>query len=208
MTISEKQASFVMTDFVLVSRLIQGQFPDYRQVLPKNSGNVFTIPRRTLVSAADRASIIASHSNNVVRFLFTNDSVSIRAVAPKLGEFNESISVNRQSGDGDVRISFNVKLVLEAIKNIETDDIAVEFNTELSPCLMKPITEEGYQYIVMPIRTSEYDSEIPSPAAPKAAESPAPTSTSSADSGTPPVVSANVDVVADEASADDVTVSA
>lgn len=207
MTVSEKQSSFVMTDFVLVSRLIQGQFPDYRQVLPKNSGNVFTVPRRTLVSAADRAQIIAAHSNNVVRFLFSQDSVSIRAVAPKMGEFNESIAVNRQSGDGDVKISFNVKLVLEAIKNIETDDIIVEFNNELSPCLMRPVTEEGYLYIVMPIRTSEYDVDSQSVSAAPAPAVEAPSAPVVA-SGSAPEVSDSVEESSETAAEDDVTVTA
>ena len=58
-----------------------------------------------------------------------------------------------------MKISFNVKLILDAIKLIESDDILIEFNSELSPCCIRPASDEDYTYIVMPIRTSDFDND-------------------------------------------------
>jgi DNA polymerase-3 subunit beta len=154
--ISEKQASFVMPNFVLISRLIQGQFPDYKQVLPKNALNDYIISRRAFIGAAERATIIASEANNIVRLVFDKDKIELKANAPKIGEFSESFEVTRENGTEQIKIAFNVKLILDALKNIDMDDIKVSFNDNLSPCVIMPVADDDFKYIIMPIKTSEY----------------------------------------------------
>ena len=158
-SVSENQVSFKLNDFLLISRLIQGQFPDYRQVLPKQSENVFKISRKALVLASERATIISSYSSHVVRLNFVQDKMTIRANAAKMGEFKEELVVTRQAGEQNVRISFNVKLLLDALKNMDSDDITLAFNNELSPCVVQQANDDHFTYIIMPIRTSEYDSK-------------------------------------------------
>ena len=158
--VSENQVSFIMPHFKLVSRVIKGQFPDYNQVLPKSSEQQFSVPRQLLFSAAERALIIASQSNNVVRLQFGDETLNLGAVASKLGEFKEDIAIQRKGGAGEAKIAFNVKLLIEAVKNIDADDILVSFNNELSPCVVQPVGEDGYVYVIMPIRTSEYEEKL------------------------------------------------
>jgi len=154
--ISENQISFKMDDFLLISRVIQGQFPDYKQVVPKECGNSFVVPRRLLQIAAERASIIAAASNNVIRLTFHENKLVIRSNAASLGEFTEEIDIHRSSGSDDQFIAFNVKLLLDAVKTLECDDVSISFNSEISPCKIEPVSDESYVYIIMPIRTSEY----------------------------------------------------
>lgn len=155
-TISASQISFLMPNFVLVARLVQGQFPDYRQVIPSSSENVLTLSRRTFIDASERAYIIASSSNNVVRLSFSDAELTLKANSPTLGDFKETVEITRQKGSLHANIAFNVRLILEAIKNIETDLIQIEFNGELSPCIIRPLQDDDYTYIIMPIRTSDY----------------------------------------------------
>ena len=158
-TISANQICFKSGDFLVISRLIQGQFPAYNQVLPTTVGNSFSVDCRQFVSAAERASIIAGHSNNVVKVSFENESLELRASAPKMGEFKEGVSLSRSEGSDSHTIAFNVKLLLDALKNVESDQCELSFNNALSPCVIKPVSEESYIYIIMPIRTSDFDSE-------------------------------------------------
>lgn len=179
--ITQNQIAFIMPDFILISRLISGQFPAYNQVIPTTTEHSFTLPNRHLITASERAAIIAAEAGNVVKLTFNKNTIRIKANAAKMGEFKEDIPVERNGGEGEMKISFNVKLILDAIKIIEGDDIILSFNNELSPCKLRPVADEEFTYIIMPIRTSDFDSQEdvqthpPTVTAePQAQESPAP----------------------------------
>ncbi len=156
LNVSNQQVTFKMDDFVMITRIIQGKFPDYKKVFPTSADNSYQVNRRELLEAAERASIIASSSNNVVRLYFENGHLEIKAQASKLGEFKESLPVKVVKGQGDTRIAFNVRLLVDALKNSEMEELLVEFNNELSPCLIKAVEGNEFVYVIMPIRTGEY----------------------------------------------------
>ena len=156
MIISSGQISFKMDSFLLISRLIQGQFPDYNQVIPKETANSFKISRQAFTAAADRASIIASASNNVVRFSFDNESMLLQANAKGLGDFKEDVTISRLSGSDSAKIAFNIRLILDVLKTVAAEDLIISFNNELSPCKMTIENDNSFCYIIMPIRTTDY----------------------------------------------------
>lgn len=157
--ISETQVSFKVNSLLLITRLIQGQFPDYKQVIPKESANVFKINRAAFLAAAERASIVSAASNNVVRFTFDNEGVSILANAKGFGDFKETVLLERQEGTESVKIAFNVRLVLDVVKTLVNENLFISFNNELSPCKITIENDDSFTYIIMPIRTTEYHSE-------------------------------------------------
>ena len=159
--VTDTLIKFSWNSFKMVSRLIQGRFPDYKQVVLDESSikNQYRVPRKTLVTATERASIIANYANQVVRIYFKQNEVIVKAKALKTGEFREGILISEPKHTGDLRISFNVKLLLDALKNIESDDILIEFNDELCPCIFKPVSEENYLYVIMPIRMTDFEGE-------------------------------------------------
>ena len=154
--LSDTQVSFALDSFLMISRIINGKFPDYNQVLPKQTENIFTLSRRICLEAAERASIIATSSNNVVRFIFEGDKLGIKANAIGLGEFYEEIAITRISGEGEVRVAFDVKLLLEALRNIESDEFKIKCNDGATPFMFEPISEGDYMYVIMPIRANEF----------------------------------------------------
>ena len=89
--LSERQISFQIGTSLIVSRLINGRFPDYKQVIPKNTLFEYQISRQILLNAADRANIIASHSNFVAKFQFTDSKLTISANNSKLGDYVEQL---------------------------------------------------------------------------------------------------------------------
>jgi DNA polymerase-3 subunit beta len=155
-TISENQVAFKMDSFLLISRIIQGQFPNYKQVIPEQTANKFKINRESFLAAAERSSLIATASNNVVRFSFDKEKVSIAANAKGLGDFKEDVTLERVSGEDDVKIAFNIRLLLDVVKTVATEDVYVAFNNELSPCKITLDDTEDFVYIIMPIRTADY----------------------------------------------------
>lgn len=157
-SVSKTQVSFKTDQFLLVSRLIQGQFPDYTQVIPSETSLSFSVPRRLFLEASERASIIGSASNNVVRFQFEDQKLTMTANAKELGEFKEELPVSRLSGQDALSISFNIRLILDVVRVLADDDIRLSFNNELSPCKVEPIDQSDFTYIIMPIRTSTYSS--------------------------------------------------
>tara|TARA_A100001015_G_C15033940_1_gene734854 strand:+ start:2481 stop:3656 length:1176 start_codon:yes stop_codon:yes gene_type:complete len=156
--LSERQISFKIGESTIISRLINGRFPDYKQVLPKNTLFEYKISRQLLLSAADRANIIASHSNFVARFNFTESLLTISASNSKLGDYVEQLDIGRHLGERDITVSFNIKLLQEALKIIDQQDVIFEINSELSPCVIKPVGDQTYTHILMPIRMSEFSS--------------------------------------------------
>jgi DNA polymerase III subunit beta len=156
--LSERQISFCFDQCTIVSRLINGRFPDYKQVVPQNTLFEFKVSRQVLLNAADRASIIASHSNYVAKFTFSESTLTLAATNAKLGDYIETVELGRQLGEREISISFNIKLLQDALKIMDQQDIIFEINSELSPCVIKPVGDDTYTHILMPIRMSEYKS--------------------------------------------------
>jgi DNA polymerase III subunit beta len=157
--LSDRQISFCFDQCSVVSRLISGRFPDYKQVVPQNTLFEFKVSRQVLLNAADRANIIASHSNYVARFTFSESNLTLTATNAKLGDYVETVDIIRQIGERDISVSFNIKLLQEALKIIDQQDILFEINSELSPCVIKPLGDNTYTHILMPIRMSEYSAQ-------------------------------------------------
>ncbi len=154
MNIAPNQVSFVMNNFILVTRVIKGQFPDYKQVIPSETENNLIISRREFLDACERASILAVESNNIIKFII-DENLTINAQAPNLGEFKEKIKINRTKGKVENKIVFNVKLLLDALRIIEDDEICFEFNSNVKPCIIKGKVNNEFIYVLMPIRTNE-----------------------------------------------------
>lgn len=156
LNLSENQVAFRMNEFLLVSRVIMGQFPDYNQVIPQSSQYTYSVSRKKLLAACERASVIAASSSNIVRLSFNNDTLTILANSPGLGDFKEDVDITCEKAQDPRKIAFNNRLVLDVIKNIESEMVTLSFNGELSPCRVEEAGNEDFVYIIMPIRTSDF----------------------------------------------------
>lgn len=153
-TASADRISFKHQEVYLVSRLIQGQFPDYKQVIPKGSDTRVSIETQALLAAAERAAIIAQQSANIIKIEVRSSQLKILATAPDVGSVEEVLEVETK-GKEKAQVAFNVRLITDALKVIETEKISLELGETLNPGLMRPVKGPDYIYIVMPIRTQE-----------------------------------------------------
>jgi len=151
---SSDRIAFKYQEVYLVSRLIQGQFPDYKQVIPKGSETKVSIDTQAFLSAAERAAIIAQQSANIIKIEVRSGQLKILATAPDVGSVEEVLEVETK-GKEKAQVAFNVRLITDALKVIEAEKVLLELGETLNPGLIRPVGGPDYIYIVMPIRTQE-----------------------------------------------------
>ncbi|HEY6057492.1 MAG TPA: DNA polymerase III subunit beta [Candidatus Limnocylindrales bacterium] len=151
---SRNQILFHLEGIDLVSRLIDGQFPPYQQVLPKSHTTRAVIEREELLKAVRLAALIASSSANIVKLQVGID-----------GETGLTVSANAEIGDNEGRveaavegdgttIAFNARYLTDVLQNVDTEQFALELNGPLSPGVFRPVGDERYVHVVMPVRTT------------------------------------------------------
>jgi DNA polymerase III subunit beta len=150
---SKSQILFHLEGVDLVSRLIDGQFPNYQQVLPTSHATRAVVDRDELLKAVRLSALIASSAANVVKLSLTNDgsgSITIAAAA----DVGEATGEVEAAIDGDqVQIAFNARYLQEALQNVDADQLALEFSGPLSPGVLRPTGSEDYVHVIMPVRT-------------------------------------------------------
>lgn len=148
--IKDGQIAFRTETFYMLSRLLDGQYPQYEQLIPKDYKRVAYANRQALISSLERASVMANERTNIVKLTFDKNSLSLMAQTPDVGDSKDNVNIQY---DGDeLNIAFNYKFVLDALKVIESDDVRMELNNGLSPTLFKSRDENGFLCLVMPVQ--------------------------------------------------------
>ena len=135
------------------SPLILGEYINYRQILPTSWTTALRVNRAAISAAIQRASLIAREgSNNLLKLRIEDQALTISAMAEK-GAANEQIPIDF---DGNpLNIAFNATYLNDVIKNIDTEDLSMRFNTNVSPCVVCPVSGNQYTYLVLPVRMSD-----------------------------------------------------
>lgn len=136
----------------LVARLIQGEYMNYRSILPQTSETTITISPQVLMSAVERASLIISSEDRryPVRLVTSDDDVMVVSASTEIGTLREEIQVSIQGSKID--IDFNPRYFLDALKVIDEDEISIIFNGNMGPCVLKPLDSKEFAYLVLPLR--------------------------------------------------------
>lgn len=136
--------------FSINSRLIEGEYPPYEQLIPKSTANKSVISRDELISALDRVSTMVNDRTSIVKFTFSNNQLTLKAETPNSGSSEDVIDCS-YSGE-DLAIAFNYKYVLDSIKTMDAKNVMVGLNGSLSATVFKPDSEENYICLIMPIQ--------------------------------------------------------
>ncbi len=138
------------SSFSINSRLIEGEYPPYEQLIPKTTANNAVIRRHDLIDALDRVSIMVSERTSIVKFVFSENKLVLKAETPNAGNSEDIIDCTYK-GD-DLSIAFNYKYVLDSIKTMDAKNVQVGLNGSLSATLFKPESDEEYICLIMPIQ--------------------------------------------------------
>jgi DNA polymerase III subunit beta len=150
---SKSQILFHLEGIDLVSRLIDGQFPNYQQVLPTSHTSRAVVDRDELLKAVRLSAFIASSAANVIKLTVGDEgagTVTIAAAADVGDAQGEVESANEGEG---VQIAFNARYLQEALQNVDDAQLALEFSGPLSPGVIRPTGDEDYVHVIMPVRT-------------------------------------------------------
>ena len=135
----------------LFMRLIEGDFPDYTKVIPKGNPNIAKIEHNEFLQAIRRVSILSSERYKGIKLEFKEDRVLISANNPDLGEAVEEIEAEYKGKV--VAIGFNARYLIDVLGVLGGDgDIEIELKDELSPSIIRKAGDEGYIYVLMPMR--------------------------------------------------------
>jgi DNA polymerase III subunit beta len=136
----------------ITSRLLEGQYPNYRQLLPKQFSRQLTADRRTLLSALERIAVMADQRNSIVKFTVDSEKqeLVLSVDAQDVGNAREAIAV--QVTGEDIEIAFNVRYLLEGLKAFNAQDVQMQFNTSTSPAVLSPLGGLKMSYLVMPVQ--------------------------------------------------------
>ena len=148
---SDTQAVFQRGTTAFSMRLLEGDFPDYKQVVPSGWQRRILVPRQHLVQALRRVSILASEKAHPVRFHINDGTLVVTAKQPEAGEAREEIEA--QVEGADLEIGFNARYFLDSLNVMDTETIGIEIGDSLSPCLVRPGEGDADElFVVMPMR--------------------------------------------------------
>jgi DNA polymerase-3 subunit beta len=148
----ENHLFFEIGPRLLISRMIDGQFPAYERVVPKGNDKRVEFERDRLTQAVRRVSILSNERSRAVKMMLDKGKVEVTSSSPEFGEAREPIPVD-YSGPA-LTICFNAQYVLDFLGVVETDVVALELKDEVSQAVMKPVGADGYDYtyVIMPMR--------------------------------------------------------
>jgi DNA polymerase-3 subunit beta len=146
--LSDSKVAFEMPDTHITSKLVEGTYPNYRQVIPENFTQSVSIPRLVFADALARVSMVVSESSAAVKLELNNTEMVISAFSNEFGEAKEPLDVSYEGAPLD--ISFNPVFFSDPLRRLECDQLIMQFNDEFSPIAMSG--DEGFMYVVMPMR--------------------------------------------------------
>ena len=141
---------FYINKTILISKLIDGNFPDYQRVIPKNNNNIVTVDRQKFSEAVDRVSTITSEKSRAIKFRILNNLVNMTSSDPENGTATEDINVQYEGAE--IEIGFNSKYILEMINQLDEEKLILEFNDSMSPLIVKDSSKNNLIYVLMPMR--------------------------------------------------------
>ena len=148
--LSDNQISFQIGDNLLASKLIEGNYPNYRQVIPSDSNTRVVIAREALLETVRRVSLLSSDKSNSVKLVFSENHIEVTANSPDVGEAQESMDVIYQGPN--LQIAFNPEFLQAPLRNLDTNDIYLDLIDEMSPGVLR--IEGSFLYVLMPMRVT------------------------------------------------------
>jgi DNA polymerase-3 subunit beta len=134
----------------MVMRLLDGQFPDYRQVIPKEGSRLVRMSRQKLLESLKRVSLLSTDKSYGVKLELAPEKLTLSSQNPDLGEAQEEVEASVTGGA--LKIGFNARYLIDVLAVLSCDEVQLGLSDELSPGVIRPVGEAGYLAVVMPMR--------------------------------------------------------
>lgn len=148
--VDKTRITFKTMSFSINSKLLDGEYPPYEQLIPKSTANNSTISRDELIGALERVSTMVNDRTSIVKFIFGENKLLLKAETPNSGT-SEDETECEYNGE-ELAIAFNYKYVLDSIKTMDSKSVKIGLNGSLSATVFKPDSEEEYICLIMPMQ--------------------------------------------------------
>ncbi|MCH9848758.1 MAG: DNA polymerase III subunit beta [Betaproteobacteria bacterium] len=148
--IAAGQVNFAFGDMRLISKVIDGKFPDYHRVIPSSHGNTFTANRVEILTAMQRASILSNEKYRGIRMVLSENNIKLISTNTEQEEAEEELEISYTQDSLD--IGFNVTYLIDVLNNTQQENINFSFADANSSCLITIPEDNDYKYVVMPMR--------------------------------------------------------
>lgn len=146
--LAKNQIAFRLPDCMLISRLVEGNFPNYKQVIPDRLDQKITINKEELLSAVKRSTLITNDRSNSIKLNFIPNRLVISANTPDVGESRESINVPYEGKE--IEVAFNPNFIIDVLRNLEDQEIFLEVTDGANPGIIR--TGPDFLYVIMPMK--------------------------------------------------------
>ena len=146
--LSESRIAFSLANTVITSKLVEGTYPNYRQVIPDNFSHSVAFPRELFAEVLNRVAMVVSESSSSVKLKLENAVMNISAISNEFGEAREPVEVSYEGEP--LEMAFNPVFFSDPLRYLECDQLVMQFNDEYSPVALSG--DEGFLYVVMPMR--------------------------------------------------------
>ncbi len=149
-SMGQKKASFKIGNTEVILRLMEGEFIKYRDIIPADNPINVIVGKDILLESIERASLLAKEGkNNLIKMSMKNNLLTVTSRSEE-GNVKEEI-IMEKTGD-DLEIGFNSKFVIDVLKAIDDEEISMNFKTGTTPCVVKPVEGNAYEYLILPVR--------------------------------------------------------
>lgn len=146
--VTENMIIFKTETMTIISKLLTGQFPPYKQLIPQNCAKNIIINKDDLINALERVCVLVDEKNNTVKISLSEDKMILKTQNSEKGESEDILVIDYK--DEDMDIAFNYRYLVETLKNIEEDKVKIGLNGSLSASLFTLENKENYQCLIMP----------------------------------------------------------
>ena len=147
---SENKIKFSLGNITLISKVIDGKFPDYRKVVPSNNEKTLSLPTKDFISSIERVTSVSLDRKEGVKLLINNNNVQLTVNSANSGEGNEVIKANFNSEN--LNISFNSKYLIEIASEVSAKELRMNLKDSVSPVLIEDTNDKNSYYVIMPMK--------------------------------------------------------
>ena len=150
MQTSENKVKFTLGNIKLISKVIDGKFPDYKKVVPTNNEKSLIVPSKDFIDSIERVTSVSLDRKEGVKLIINKDNVQLSVNSASSGEGNEVIKANFNSDN--FNISFNSKYLIDIASEIEDKNLKMNLKDSVSPVLIVDGSDKNSYYVIMPMK--------------------------------------------------------
>lgn len=147
---SGNQVIFEFGNTIISSKLVEGNYPNFRQVIPSQCAERIPLERESLLAVVRRAALMTSDKSNSIKLTFSKNKLKVSAITPDVGEAHETLAI--KYGGKEITVAFNPEYLMDPLRHLVSDEVSLEITDDLSPGVVK--CDIPFLYVIMPMRVN------------------------------------------------------